>query len=97
MLRGLTQEDFDRERNKMIAVVRGTAIPKNFALGELAKADDLIREADHLLAEAVRENRDLCTKKACWKNLKDMPMRSLICWPSMMRRRPSNRPCSRCT
>jgi hypothetical protein len=28
---------------------------RNFALGELAKADDLIREADHLLAQAIRE------------------------------------------
>jgi hypothetical protein len=27
---------------------------ENFARAELAKADDLIREADHLLAEAIR-------------------------------------------
>lgn len=49
----LTQEDFDRERNKMIAVCEDCH-SKTFALGELAKADDLIREADHLLAEAIR-------------------------------------------
>ena len=50
----LTQEDFDRERNKMIAVCEDCH-SKNFAQAELAKADDLIREADHLLAEAIRE------------------------------------------
>jgi hypothetical protein len=50
----LTQEDFDRERNKMIGVCEDCH-SKNFARAELAKADDLIREADHLLAEAIRE------------------------------------------
>ena len=50
----LTQEDFDRERNKMIAVCEDCH-SKNFALAELAKADDLIRETDHLLAAAIRE------------------------------------------
>ena len=50
----LTQEDFDRERNKMLAVC-GECHSGNFARAELAKADDLIREADHLLAEAIRE------------------------------------------
>jgi cytochrome c1 len=49
----LTQEDFDRERNKMIAVCNDCH-SENFARAELAKADDLIREADHLLAEAIR-------------------------------------------
>ncbi len=49
----LTQEDFDRERNKMIAVCEDCH-SGNFARAELAKADDLIREADHLLAEAIR-------------------------------------------
>ncbi len=50
----LTQEDFDRERNKMIGVC-SDCHSENFARGELAKADDLIREADHLLAEGIRE------------------------------------------
>jgi hydroxylamine dehydrogenase len=50
----LTQEDFDRERNKMIGVCEDCH-SGNFARAELAKADDLIREADHLLAEAIRE------------------------------------------
>jgi hypothetical protein len=50
----LTQEDFDREREKMIAVC-SDCHSENFARGELAKGDDLIREADRLLADAIRE------------------------------------------
>ena len=50
----LTQEDFDREREKMIGVC-GDCHSENFARAELAKGDDLIREADHLLAQAIRE------------------------------------------
>lgn len=50
----LTQEDFDRERNKMIAVC-SECHSENFARAELAKGDDMIRQADHLLAEAIRE------------------------------------------
>jgi hypothetical protein len=50
----LTQEDFDRERNEMIAVC-GDCHSEGFAKAELAKSDDMIREADHLLAEAIRE------------------------------------------
>ena len=49
----LTQEAFDVERNKMIAVC-GDCHSENFARGELAKGDDMIREADHLLAEGIR-------------------------------------------
>jgi hypothetical protein len=49
----LTQEDFDRERNKMIATC-GQCHSESFARGELAKADDMIREADRLLASAIR-------------------------------------------
>ena len=50
----LTQEEFDAERNKMLAVC-GDCHSDNFARAELAKAEDLLREADHLLAEAIRE------------------------------------------
>ncbi len=49
----LTQEAFDAERNKMIAIC-GDCHSENFAKAELAKGDDMIREADHLLAEAIR-------------------------------------------
>lgn len=50
----LTQEDFDRERNEMLAVC-GDCHSENFARAELEKGDDIIRETDHLLAEAIRE------------------------------------------
>ncbi|GAA4895357.1 hypothetical protein GCM10023333_30720 [Ferrimonas pelagia] len=50
----LTKEDFDRERNKMIAVC-SDCHSKNFAKAELEKADALIRDLDHLLAQAIRE------------------------------------------
>ncbi|MEN8132396.1 MAG: multiheme c-type cytochrome [Pseudomonadota bacterium] len=54
----LTQEDFDRERNKMIETC-SQCHSKNFAVGELKKGDDIIREADHLLAQAIRIIADL--------------------------------------
>jgi hypothetical protein len=50
----LTQEAFDAERSKMIAIC-GDCHSENFARAELAKGDDMIREADHLLAEGIRE------------------------------------------
>jgi cytochrome c553 len=49
----LTQEAFDAERNKMIAVC-SDCHSENFARGELAKGDEMIREADRLLAQAIR-------------------------------------------
>jgi len=49
----LTQESFDIERNKMVSIC-GDCHSENFAKAELAKGDDMIREADHLLAEAIR-------------------------------------------
>jgi len=50
----LTQEAFDAERAKLLAVCSGCH-SEVFAKGELAKGDEMIREADHLLAEAIRE------------------------------------------
>ena len=49
----LTQEAFDVEREKMVATC-GECHSENFARAELAKGDDMIREADHLLAEGIR-------------------------------------------
>lgn len=49
----LTQEDFDAERAKLINAC-SQCHSENFAKGELAKGDDMIREVDHLLAEAIR-------------------------------------------
>ncbi len=54
----LTQEDWEREREKMIAIC-GQCHSRNFARGELEKGDEMIRETDHLLAEAIRVVSDL--------------------------------------
>jgi len=54
----LTQEDFDRERDKMIKACTQCHSP-SFARGELAKGDQMIQKIDHLLAEAIREIVDL--------------------------------------
>ncbi|MFC1529636.1 multiheme c-type cytochrome, partial [Gemmatimonadota bacterium] len=47
----LTQEDFDAERDKLISACR-QCHSGSFARGEIAKGDEMIRQADHLLAEA---------------------------------------------
>jgi hypothetical protein len=49
----LTQEAFDAERERLLEVC-SDCHSENFAKGELAKGDDMIREIDHLLAEAIR-------------------------------------------
>jgi len=50
----LTQEEFDLERSRMIDVC-SDCHSSGFAKAELAKGDDMIREADHLLAQGIRE------------------------------------------
>jgi hypothetical protein len=49
----LTQEEFDAERAKLIQAC-SECHSENFAGAEIAKGDDMIREADHLLAQAIR-------------------------------------------
>ncbi|MDY7018079.1 MAG: multiheme c-type cytochrome [Nitrospirota bacterium] len=49
----LDQESFQKEREKMVAVCSGCH-SENFARGELGKGDDMIRETDRLLAQAVQ-------------------------------------------
>ncbi len=49
----LDQASFDKERNKMIQVC-SECHSKNFAKNELDNADKLIRDLDHLLAQAIR-------------------------------------------
>jgi len=49
----LTQEDWEGERARMIQVC-SDCHSENFARAELEKGDEMIREADHLLAEGVR-------------------------------------------
>jgi hydroxylamine dehydrogenase len=49
----LTQEEWQAERDEMLSAC-SQCHSDNFAKGELAKGDDMIREVDHLMAEAVR-------------------------------------------
>jgi hypothetical protein len=49
----LTQEDFDRERKKLLDTCQ-QCHSREFAEGELRKGDEMIKAADHLLAEAIR-------------------------------------------
>lgn len=49
----LTQEAFDKEREKLMDACSQCHSEK-FARGELAKGDDMIKRADHLLAKAIR-------------------------------------------
>jgi hypothetical protein len=49
----LTAEAFQKEREKMVKTCTQCHAEK-FARGEMEKGDKMIREADHLLAEAIR-------------------------------------------
>jgi hypothetical protein len=49
----LDAESFNRERDKMLKTCTQCHAEK-FARGELEKGDEVIRQADHLLAEAIR-------------------------------------------
>ena len=49
----LTQEAWEKERAKMLGICN-TCHSKNFAAAELAKGDGMIKEADRLMAEAIR-------------------------------------------
>ncbi|MBI5471190.1 MAG: cytochrome C [Ignavibacteriae bacterium] len=54
----LTQEDWQKERDKMLKACN-QCHSLNFAKGELAKGDDMIRETDKLMAEGIRIIADL--------------------------------------
>ncbi len=49
----LTQEDWQKERDKMVSICTQCHAP-SFAKGELEKGDRIIREVDHLMAEGIR-------------------------------------------
>ncbi len=49
----MTQEDWQKERDKMLATCN-QCHSMNYAKGELLKGDQIIKEADHLMAEAIR-------------------------------------------
>jgi hydroxylamine dehydrogenase len=50
----LTQVDWQKERDKMVSAC-SQCHASNFAKGELEKGDKIIREADRLMAEGIRE------------------------------------------
>jgi hypothetical protein len=54
----LTQEDWQRERDKMLKTCN-QCHSGNFARQQLQQGDDMIRHADHLMAEAIRVVADL--------------------------------------
>ncbi len=54
----LTEEAWQKERNEMLAIC-GDCHSENFAKEELQKGDDMIREADRLMAEAINIVADL--------------------------------------
>jgi hypothetical protein len=54
----LTQEDWQRERDKMIKTCN-QCHSGNFAKQQLQQGDDMIRNADHLMAQAIRVIADL--------------------------------------
>ena len=49
----LTQEDFDKERSEMLKTC-AQCHSGNFARGELEKGDRMIKDIDHVMAEAIR-------------------------------------------
>jgi hypothetical protein len=53
-----TQEGWQKERDRMVAICNGCH-SGNFARGELEKGDQMIREADRLMAEAIRTVAEL--------------------------------------
>jgi len=54
----LTQEDWQKERDKMIQTCN-QCHSVNFAMEEMGKGDQIIRAADHLMAEAILTVADL--------------------------------------
>jgi hypothetical protein len=72
----LTEEDWQREREKMLSVCSRCHSP-SFAKDQLAAGDTIIREADKVFAEAIREVRGLyqagiLKKPAGWKYAPDL-------------------------
>jgi hypothetical protein len=49
----LTEEEWQAERDKMVSICGGCH-SENFAKAELEKGDDMIRDVDHMMAEAIR-------------------------------------------
>jgi hydroxylamine dehydrogenase len=58
----MTQDAWQKERDKMVTIC-SQCHSANFAKGELEKGDNMIRQADHLMAEAIRVVGDLYKDK----------------------------------
>ncbi len=85
----LTQEDWQKERDKMLKTC-GECHSANFARGELQKGDDMIEEADHMMAEAIRIVAGLYEDNILAKpDSYDYPFPDLL--PSTMLRLPLSR------
>ena len=50
----LTQEAFDKEREKMVGTCK-KCHAEEFARSQLKRGDEMIQNADHLMAEGIRE------------------------------------------
>ncbi len=73
----LTQEDWQRERDKMIKTCN-QCHSVNFAKQQLEQGDDMIRNADHLMAEAIHIVAGLY-KDGVLPKPRTIPIRSRIC------------------
>ena len=74
----LTQESFDAERAKLVKVC-SECHSENFAKGEIAKGDDMIREADHLLAASDSRSSPICTRTGSFRSRNRTRTPSPIC------------------
>jgi len=85
----LTQEDWQRERDKMIKTCN-QCHSVNFAKEQLGRGDDMIRDADHLMADAIRVVAGLY-KDGVLPKPQNTPIRSPTCSRFTTRRRLLNR------
>jgi predicted CXXCH cytochrome family protein len=72
----LTKEDWQKERDKMVKIC-SNCHSKRYAEAQLKAADDILREADKLMAEAIRIVKELydkgiLKKPAGWKYAPDL-------------------------
>ena len=74
----MTQDAWQKERDKMVNICT-QCHSGNFAKGELEKGDNMIRQADHLMAEAIRVVSDLYKDK-----ILVMPKKYIHAYPDLL-------------
>jgi hydroxylamine dehydrogenase len=74
----MTQDAWQKERDKMVNIC-SQCHSGNFAKGELEKGDNMIRQADHLMAEAIRVVSDLYKDK-----ILVMPKKYIHAYPDLL-------------